>query len=81
MSRQSIIHVCLFFAAWLFSPIRPDSNLSKALFRQCVDFQLVTSVQGKSLSLICSSLTWLREFQEEALQSKITLERGGHTAT
>lgn len=31
MSRQSIIHVCLFFAAWLFSPLWPDYNLSKAV--------------------------------------------------
>ncbi|CAD6564783.1 MAG: ATP-dependent DNA helicase chl1 [Alectoria sarmentosa] len=30
---------------------------------------------GKSLSLICSSLTWLRDFQEDALQGEGTLEQ------
>ena len=27
--------------------------------------------QGKSLSLICASLTWLRDFQKEALEQKV----------
>lgn len=30
---------------------------------------------GKSLSLICSSLTWLRDFQEDDLQKESTLEK------
>lgn len=32
--------------------------------------------QGKSLSLICGSLTWLRDFQEKALEQDKGLDEG-----
>lgn len=43
----------------------------------CFEQKKLTFGQGKSLSLICGSLTWLRDFQEKALEQNKGLDEGG----
>ncbi|KAK4696749.1 chromosome transmission fidelity protein 1, partial [Lecanoromycetidae sp. Uapishka_2] len=64
-----------------YEPYEIQSDLMNAIY-DCIAngkigiFESPTGT-GKSLSLICGSLTWLRDAQEEALQSQNTVEEGG----
>ena len=53
-----------------------DSNLS---WRDSIFYgtSLTLEVQGKSLSLICGALTWLRDREVTAIDTKIAAENGG----
>jgi len=64
-----------------YRPYEIQTELMNAIYDCIADgkigiFESPTGT-GKSLSLICGSLTWLRDAQEEALQNQTTVDEGG----